>query len=419
MNSFSEYLLISANFDQESILRFFGLSDPNNTFLNTDFVDISIPVSTKISIDTLRLVVKGLLERYQTGLGLLELENLIFFITFVRFILLAIRYNIKTSFYICCISCFASILWYSHFKDLRMFYGPMLSYNRFTAKFTADMRYEDYLKIGKRAYKYVGFLNQKPIAFLKSTFVYVTERNGYRIDPLSMMFANLPESFRVQGDALYYKIYNIALPQCWNFISTIAKSLSSIIIYSTVVRVNKRYCPYLVRWHWTYIMVSGCLEGEVARVLFRLYIYVHRVLLPTGRFAEAGFLQTIFTVVVGIQFLALYLCMLHAVCGQYFYVPFLTENTEIHIGKRPQNSIYSGGYTAWQESNNKDFKLGLRDNIKFRFPRIWWGWWGKLSSPENVKEQKYRNKQSSSLRKKRNKRLRKLLRKLKNWISTN
>ena len=121
---------------------------------------------------------------------------------------------------------------------------------------------------------------------------------------------------------------------------------------------------------------------------------------------------------VGIQFLALYLCMLHAVCGQYFYVPFLTENTEIHIGKRPQNSIYSGGYTAWQESNNKDFKLGLRDNIKFRFPRIWWGWWGKLPSPENVKERKYRNKQSSSLRKKRNKRLRKLLRKLKNWIST-
>ena len=418
MNSFSEYLLISANFDQESILRFFGLSDPNNTFLNTDFVDISTPISTKISIDTLRLVVKGLLERYQTGLGLLDLENLIFFITFVRFILLAIRYNIKTSFYICCISCFASVLWYSHFKDLRMFYGPMLSYNRFTAKFTADMRYEDYLKIGKRAYKYVGFLNQKPIAFLKSTFVYIAERNGYRIDPLSMMFANFPESYKVQGDALYYKIYNIALPQCWNFISTIAKSLSSIIIYSTVVRVNKRYCPYFLRWHWTYIMVSGCLEGEVARVLFRLYIYIHRVLLPTGRFAEAGFLQTIFTVVVGIQFLALYLCMLHAVCGQYFYVPFLTENTEIHIGKRPQNSIYSGGYTAWQESNNKDFKLGLRDNIKFRFPRIWWGWWGKLPSPENVKERKYRNKQSSSLRKKRNKRLRKLLRKLKNWIST-
>jgi hypothetical protein len=29
--------------------------------------------------------------------------------------------------------------------------------------------------------------------------------------------------------------------------------------------------------------------------------------------------------------------------GQYFYVPFFVENTELHIGPRPKNSIYSGG----------------------------------------------------------------------------
>lgn len=419
MNVFSEFFLISGNLDQESILQFFGFVDPNEAFLNTDFSDISTPISTKISIDTLRIVVKGLLERYQTGLGLLDLENLIFFITFVRFMILAVKYNIKTSFYICCISCFAGILWYSHFKDLRMFYGPMLSYNRFTAKFAADMRYEDYVRVGKKAYKYVGFLNQKPIGFLKSTFVHVSERNGHRIDPLSMIFANLPDEFKVQGNALYYKIYNVILPRSWNFISNLVRSLVPIVVYSTVVRVNKRYCPYLIRWHWTYIMMSGCLEGEVSRVLFRLYTYIHRVLLPTGRFTEAGFLQTIFTVVVGIQFLALYLCMLHAVCGQYFYVPFLTENTEIHIGKRPQNSIYSGGYTSWQESNNRSFEMRTRYNIKFQFPRVWWGWWGKRLTPENIKEREYRNKQSGGLRKKRNKRLRKFLRKLKSWISRN
>ena len=131
-------------------------------------------------------------------------------------------------------------------------------------------------------------------------------------------------------------------------------------------------------------MMSTCLEGEVSRVLFRLYTYIHRVLLPTGRFAEAGFLQTIFTVVVGLQFLGLYLCMLHAVCGQYFYVPFLTENTEIHIGKRPQNSIYSGGYTSWQESNSRSLEMRNKSNIKFEFPRIWWGWWGKTLTPENI-----------------------------------
>ena len=419
MHVFSEFFLISSNLDQESVLRFFGLVDPNEAFLNSDFSDISTPISTKISIDTLRLVVEGLLERYQTGLGLLDLENLVFFITFVRFMILAVKYNIKTSFYISCISCFAGILWYSHFKDLRMFYGPLLSYNRFTAKFAADMRYEDYIRVGRKTYKYVGFLDQNPIGFLKSTLVHVSERNGYRIDPLSMIVANLPDAYKTQGYALYYKIYNVILPRCWGFSSTVVRSLVPVFIYSTVVRVNKRYCPYLIRWHWTFIMMSGCIEGEISRVLFRLYIYIHRVLLPTGRFTEAGFLQTIFTVVIGVQFLALYLGMLHAVCGQYFYVPFLTDNTEIHIGKRPQNSIYSGGYTSWQESNERSLEMRTKYNLKFQFPRIWWGWWGKRLTPENRKEREYRNKQSGSLRKKRNKRLRKLLRKLKNWISRN
>jgi hypothetical protein len=419
MHVFSEFFLISSNLDQESVLRFFGFVDPNEAFLNSDFSDISTPISTKISIDTLRLVVEGLLERYQTGLGLLDLENLVFFITFVRFMILAVKYNIKTSFYISCISCFAGILWYSHFKDLRMFYGPLLSYNRFTAKFAADMRYEDYIRVGRKTYKYVGFLDQNPIGFLKSTLVHVSERNGYRIDPLSMIVANLPDAYKTQGYALYYKIYNVILPRCWGFSSTVVRSLVPVFIYSTVVRVNKRYCPYLIRWHWTFIMMSGCIEGEISRVLFRLYIYIHRVLLPTGRFTEAGFLQTIFTVVIGVQFLALYLGMLHAVCGQYFYVPFLTDNTEIHIGKRPQNSIYSGGYTSWQESNERSLEMRTKYNLKFQFPRIWWGWWGKRLTPENRKEREYRNKQSGSLRKKRNKRLRKLLRKLKNWISRN
>jgi hypothetical protein len=35
--------------------------------------------------------------------------------------------------------------------------------------------------------------------------------------------------------------------------------------------------------------------------------------------------------------------LFHAIWGQYFYLPFFVENTELHIGPRPQNSIYSGG----------------------------------------------------------------------------
>ena len=409
--------MIPGSIDQESILRFFDFVDPNSTFSSAEFLDISAPVSTDISMDTLKLVVNGLLERYQTGLGLLDLENIVFFITFVRFIILAVKYNIKTSFYICCISCFAGVLWYSHFKDLRMFYGPMLSYNRFTSKLSADMRYEDYVRAGKKAYKYVGFLNKSPIVFLKSSLVYVSERNSYRIDPLSMIVANLPDAYKVTGSEVYYKLYNTILPKCWSFSTGFIGQLLPIMIYSTIVRVNKKYCPYLVRWHWTFIMISTCLEGETSRVLYRLYTYIHRVLIPTGRFSEAGLLQTIFTVIVGLQFFCLYLAMLHAVCGQYFYVPFITENTEIHIGKRPQNSIYSGGYTSWQESNARRLEMRTKYNIKFEFPRLWWGWFGKRPTLESIKEREYRDNRQSRLRKKRNKGFRKLIRKLKNWIS--
>ena len=41
------------------------------------------------------------------GLSLSEIENLLFFLLSIRFLILALKYNIKTSFYITCIGLFA------------------------------------------------------------------------------------------------------------------------------------------------------------------------------------------------------------------------------------------------------------------------------------------------------------------------
>ena len=101
--------LLLINIDQETVLNFFGIEDPN-LYLSTGFDEIT--VSTEISIDTLKIIFQGLLEQYQYGLGLIDIENILLFITFLRFIILANRYNIKTSFYISCISLFAGFLWY-------------------------------------------------------------------------------------------------------------------------------------------------------------------------------------------------------------------------------------------------------------------------------------------------------------------
>ena len=49
--------------------------------------------------------------------------------------------------------------------------------------------------------------------------------------------------------------------------------------------------------------------------------------------------------------------LFHAIWGQYFYVPFFVENTELHIGPRPKNSIYSGGNTSWQDPEEKEQHL--------------------------------------------------------------
>ena len=61
--------------------------------------------------------------------------------------------------------------------------------------------------------------------------------------------------------------------------------------------------------------------------------------------------------------------MFHAIWGQYFYFPFFVENTELHIGPRPKNSIYSGGNTPWQDEKEK--------NINRVFPKLWYGWFGR------------------------------------------
>jgi hypothetical protein len=63
--------------------------------------------------------------------------------------------------------------------------------------------------------------------------------------------------------------------------------------------------------------------------------------------------------------------LFHAIWGQYFYIPFFVENTELHIGPRPKNSVYSGGYTSWQDKEEKE------KNLNRFFPKLWYGWFGR------------------------------------------
>jgi hypothetical protein len=414
MHNLLKLFLLLINIDQETVLNFFGLDDPN-TYLNTSFD--GVPVSTEMSIETLKLVFQGFLERYQYGLGLVDIENILLFITFVRFVILANRYNIKTSFYISCISLFAGFLWYTHLKDLIGWYGDMISYNRLTSRYLDDMLTEAYIEDAQdQKIMYLEFINQNPLNFLKSSLVYASERNGYRIDPISMLIANLPETLKIQASKGYYSIYGQIFPNIWRFIGGQLQEIAPLLMYVFIVRINKKYCPYLIRWHWTYLIVSSLFEGEIIRIMYRLYTYDSMVLIPSERFDESALLQPIFMMVITMHYFLVCLGLLHAAFGQYFYIPFLTENTEIHIGKRAQTSIYSGGYTSWQDGGSKQIEIMTNDRKSLKFPRLWWGWLGKQS---NLDESEYRKQQQNRFRKKQKKGWSKFIRQFKKWILRN
>jgi len=70
--------------------------------------------------------------------------------------------------------------------------------------------------------------------------------------------------------------------------------------------------------------------------------------------------------------------LLQALWGQYFYLPFYTENVELHLGHQPK-SLYSGGNVPWQYSKNTRYKYGgpirsiphnLRRLIKRLFKKV-------------------------------------------------
>jgi hypothetical protein len=84
-----------------------------------------------------------------------------------------------------------------------------------------------------------------------------------------------------------------------------------------------------------------------------------------------NFLNVIITFIVLTHIGLIIFGLFHAIWGQYFYVPFFVENTELHIGLRPTDSVYSGGYTSWQNKKEKE------KNLNRFFPKVWYGWFGR------------------------------------------
>lgn len=377
-------LLLLIHIDQETVLNWFGIENA----INQDFSQSNFETSTDISLTTFRVIFEGLWDKVQDGLTLADIENILFFILFIRFVILAIRYNLKTSVYITCIGLFAGYLWYKHLIDLISMYRSVLLKLPFLHKLGSDaiqirsinrrMVTGD-LKLGENVHWY----NPGKVIYygITKSIVNVDPETGFRyyIDPISMIISKLPESIKLNILPAYYKIYHKVIPKIFSILSKFWNQLSGVAGYALITRIGKRYCPYLIRWHWTLLLIIGMVEQLFIYLVYRVYYFQAFVVVPRANLNDSdlnitlqvNFLNGIITFIVLAHIGLIIFGLFHAIWGQYFYIPFFVENTELHIGLRPTDSVYSGGNTAWQNKQENEKKFN-------RFgPKIWYGWFGR------------------------------------------
>lgn len=384
-------LLLLINSDEEIVLDWFKIAAPTIYEVRPAMAIVSNSVvNIQQSINPLRLIVESFLNKLQDGLSIVDIENTLFFILFVRFIILAIRYNLKTSFYITCIGLFAGYLWYRHLIDILSTYSNVLIKIPFLQNFGKDaIQLESFsrqtsvnsLKLGENIHWY----NPGQIVYyaIMKAIVTVDLETGqkYYIDPLSMIISKFQNSGNSNIISFYYKVYHQLIPTVFNFCSKFWAQLSGVVAYALITRIGKRYCPYLIRWHWTFLLIIMMIEQILITFIGRANYFQIQVLIPqieaygddinSSLASQIDVLNLIISSVVLAHIGLLIFGLFHAVWGQYFYIPFFVENTELHIGPRPKNSIYSGGNTSWQDSKEKE------KNVNLVFPRVWYGWFGK------------------------------------------
>lgn len=383
--------------DQETILNWFGVENPVWTSVGQSTLGSSdaqlamdkLDSASAFSIVTFQLVITGLWRQIQDGLTLADIENIIFFLVFVRFIILIIRYNLKTSLYITCIGLCAGYLWYRHLIDVILMYRQMLIKVPYLQKLGAsaielESNSQAFLTTDLKLGSDVHWYNPGKLIYYAFTkgIVQTDSETGipYYIDPISMIISNLNETTKMKVIPIYYKMYTLIIPRLFETISEFWNQLSGIAAYAVITRIGKRYCPYLIRWHWTFLLIIGFVEQILIYFLYRVMYFQEVIIQEKLSIAAANnyfdpnlllqfnLLTGILTVCVTIHLGSICFGLFHAIWGQYFYFPFLVENTELHIGPRPKNSIYSGGQTAWQDKK--------QENVQRRIPKVWYGWFG-------------------------------------------
>jgi len=309
-----------------------------------------------------------------------EFQDLLVFLLVLRFIIYSIYYNPITSFKMCCIGGFSAYLWLTVLFNHTHRYLPYMANNTFMLNMY-DEQSLDFTSAVSRFTKQ-GMLDSVVLDISEYPFWSIMRFKiltkelvfGTLIPFVKQLWGLIPQSFfeTIQPVTDYFGQY--IFPLVKRFWKLNARGTYGMITYTFLVRVQKKYCPYHIRWHYTYVLIHSFVSRNIYLTLQRAQLYVLNVLVPQRRFDEAETVSIYIGVAIWLHLGLIMLAALHALFSQYFFIPLLTEAVEMHIGPRPKRSIWSGGYTAWQDQPafyKREFNP-FGDST-----RLWWGWLGR------------------------------------------
>ena len=262
----------------------------------------------------------------------------------------------------------------SKLEGYYLFYEYLLLSIKFTFRFGKDIQY---LKIETLAESRRLRWND-PIGLFFFTFDRASDNDRFLIDPISMIFSIVPGKCKILTDKLYYFIYRDAIPNLIYCGQELSGLLGATMLYSYITRVNKKWCPYFIRWHWTMLLSYQICEQPFINLVTRSQLYMREILEPilngpnkvTMINYNPNYLiewqhdfLTILNITVVLVHLAIYFyATFHAILGQYFYIPLLTTNADLHCGFAPPTK-YRGGKKKWERIDWENAPTFI-DNIK-------------------------------------------------------
>ena len=303
------------------------------------------------------------------GLTFKEIENTLIIIAFIRFCIYTIKYDVKTAFIICGIGLISAHIYLVPLSDcISIGYGRL-----FTNTALFRFMFEEYLE------RIIDFKVRNLPPPIQMTL-------GGKLDSFMVSFCPSWILNKLYKSEIYWStvefITESLIPDTKKYLITMKNEFKSLLVYSIVLRMGKRFVPYHIQWHVMFYVLYGTIGHYYWQSFINSQEFLQYVLIPEQRYEEIELMKLLHCFFLGLAVYLSLLAMLHAIFSQYFYIPLFVPNMEAHIGKKPKNDRYAGGYTSWQDELEL-FRF-RRANLKL--------WFGLLGKGPNDRKRRRRKK---------------------------